>query len=84
MLDPMPSLQLESLVVDESVEPYLCWRKHCAAVQGAYERWREASARDAALAFAAYRATLDLEAHAAAALRDCAARVAEPNLQAST
>ena len=73
----VPSLALPPQLADEFLETYLSWRELCVAVQHAYERWAGAAPGDGPLAFAAYRATLDLEDHAAAIYRDCAARVSE-------
>ena len=51
--------------VDELLDRYLSWREECAALAGAFERWRTAPPDERNDAFAAYRAQLDLEEHAA-------------------
>jgi hypothetical protein len=73
--DATPSLHVTPLAADEFVDGYLCWREESAAVEGAYRQWRGAKRRDRAVAFAAYRAALDREEHAARVFRDCAERV---------
>jgi hypothetical protein len=62
-------------VVDEFFDSYICWREECAAVSSAYGLWQRAERPDQAIAFAAYRAALDLEEHAALIHRECAERI---------
>jgi hypothetical protein len=57
--------EVEPRLADDFVERYLCWREECAGVEIAYGRWRGVPQRDRTLAFAAYRAALDREEHAA-------------------
>ena len=73
--DATPSLHVTPSAADEFVDGYLCWREESAAVEGAYQQWRGMKRRDRAVAFAAYRAALDREEHAARVFRDCAERV---------
>jgi hypothetical protein len=55
-------------------DSYVRWRKACEEVRLAYERWRTPESRDSGLTFAAYRAALDREEHAARVHADCARR----------
>ena len=48
-------------VVDRLIELYCDWRRVCAEVQAAYERFLDAAPGDRAMAFAAYGAALDRE-----------------------
>ena len=73
--DSGPSAQVEPRLADDFVERYLCWREECAAVAIAYGCWRGAPQRDRTLAFAAYRAALDREEHAARVFRDSAGQL---------
>jgi hypothetical protein len=77
-LDARPSLHVTPLAADEFVDGYLCWRDESAAVESAYELWRGTRRRDRTVAFAAYRAALDREEHAARVFRDCAERLFGP------
>jgi hypothetical protein len=77
-LDATPSLHVTPVLADEFVDGYLCWREESAAVEDAYERWRGVTQRDRTVAFAAYRAALDREEHAARVFHDCAERVFGP------
>ena len=52
-------------LLDELMEAYVDWREECSGVWNAYSRWSHAPSADAGLAFAAYRAALDREQHAA-------------------
>jgi hypothetical protein len=63
-------------LVDEFVASYVGWRAESASVREAYEHWTSKEADDPALAFAAYRAALDREEHAAQAYQECAERIA--------
>jgi hypothetical protein len=74
-LDATPSLHVPPVVADEFVDGYICWREECVAVESAYEQWRGMEGRDRPVAYAAYRAALDREEHAAQVFRDCAERV---------
>lgn len=60
---------------DKFVETYVCWREESDAVRTAYERWRTGERRDRGLAYAAYRAALDREEHAAVVFRERVERV---------
>jgi hypothetical protein len=51
---------------DALADLYVEWREECSAVQLAYERWREASKDERAVAFVAYNAALDREERASA------------------
>jgi hypothetical protein len=84
MLEPMAAtsdsvltVELARRLVDEFLEVYLQWREQALALQDTYSRWRGAAPEDRALAFAAYRAMLDLEERAAQVYAECAGRVAE-------
>ena len=46
-------------------DAYIDWLEECATVRAAYARWSSAAKADVLLAFAAYRAALDREEHAA-------------------
>jgi hypothetical protein len=52
-------------LVEAAVSAYTQWRRECDAVRDAYRRWVSASKVDKPFAFAAYRAALDNEDHAA-------------------
>jgi hypothetical protein len=45
----------------DTSDAFATWRAESHAVQEAYERWQQAAAPDAAIAYAAYRAALDRE-----------------------
>jgi hypothetical protein len=64
-----------SLHVDDFVESYVSWREEAMAVQTAYDHWRSVHDPDEALAFAAYRAALEREEHAANLLCRSAERI---------
>jgi hypothetical protein len=49
---------------------YLHWRQACENARAAYERWRSSEPLERRLAFAAFRAALDAEDHAARAHSD--------------
>jgi hypothetical protein len=74
-LDSALSEDVAPWLADEFLESYVSWREEAAAVRGAYDRWRVAHLPDLPLAYAAYRAALDREEHAAGALRDAAKRI---------
>jgi len=63
-------------VVDEFLVAYVSWREEAVAVQSAYDHWQAVRAPDQALGFAAYRAALDREEHAAKAFSTLAERMA--------
>jgi hypothetical protein len=65
-------------LVDDFLETYVCWREASAAVRTAYDRWRGGQRPDRGLAFAAYRAALDREEHAAVMFRERAELVRSP------
>jgi hypothetical protein len=56
-----------------SWDAYVDWLEECVTVREAYERWSSAAAADVLLAFAAYRAALDREEHAARCFQALAA-----------
>jgi hypothetical protein len=64
-------------LVDEFLETYIWWREQSAVADRTYEAWRAAAPEDRGLAFAAYRATLDLEERAAEVHCECSRRLAE-------
>jgi hypothetical protein len=64
-LDPARAGDVAPWLLDRFVDCYLSWREEAAEVRSAYDRWDTAHERDEALAFAAYRAALDREEHAA-------------------
>jgi hypothetical protein len=70
-----PRVRPPAMLVDEFMESYVRWREACAHVTSAYERWRSSEADEHALAFAAYRAALDREDHAADVHAEWAHRV---------
>jgi hypothetical protein len=57
---------VENRLVDEAAHAYVDWRKECLAVWDAYGRWTGARTVDARLAFAAYKAALEIEEQACA------------------
>jgi hypothetical protein len=77
-LDPVLGGHVPPWLVDELVEGYFSWQDESTAVESAYERWRAMPRADRALAFAAYRAALDREEHAARVFRASADRVFGP------
>lgn len=54
-----------SILADEYVESYVCWREACEDVRAAYERWTACGSDCSDLGFALYFAALDREAQAA-------------------
>lgn len=62
-------------LLDALVGSHDSWRKQCAAVQSAYDRWL-AGRDESGVAFAIYRAELEFEEQAARAYRDSAKRLA--------
>jgi hypothetical protein len=65
-------------LVDDFLASYVCWREASEAVRTAYDRWRRGQRPDRRLAFAAYRAALDREEHAALLFRERAELVRSP------
>ena len=67
---------------DALIDVYVEWREECFAVHLTYERWRSASRKDRAAAFAAYNAALDREERAgnvyADMIRQATPRVPQP------
>lgn len=61
--------------VDALIETYVEWREESEAVAPAYERWTGAERSDRALAYAAYRATLEREEKAAVVYQLAATRL---------
>jgi hypothetical protein len=51
--------------VDEAFDSWVAWRAACGRVDEAYRRWAIAPRAQRALAFASYRAALDLEEESA-------------------
>jgi hypothetical protein len=66
----MVGAEIRPDLVDRMIELYCDWRTESAAVQSAYERFRDASASDRAAAFAAYTAALDREESACESYAD--------------
>jgi hypothetical protein len=58
--------QIRPELVDRMMDLYCDWRAESAAVQTAYERFRDAATADRTVAFAAYLAALDREESACA------------------
>ena len=57
---------IDNWLVDEAADAYVDWREECLAVWDAYRRWTGAPTVDARLAFAAYKAALEIEEQACA------------------
>jgi hypothetical protein len=68
--------EAEARLADAFLEAYIDWRDECLIVEMAYERWQIEPHPDRAIAFAAYRAALDREEHAAGMFRERTARIA--------
>lgn len=51
--------------VEEAFDSWVAWRAACRGVDEAYRRWTAAPQAQRALAFASYRAALDLEEESA-------------------
>ena len=66
--------QIRSELIDELMDRYVDWREQCIAVGSAYERWSNGPSAERELAFAAYRAALDLEEQASLVYADRANR----------
>jgi hypothetical protein len=62
--------QNRSKLIDELMDRYVDWREQCIAVDSAYERWSHGPTAERGLAFAGYRAALDLEEHASLVYAD--------------
>jgi hypothetical protein len=69
---------VEAWRADAFIEGYVWWREASEAVRTAYDRWRGGQRADRCLAFAAYRAALDQEEHAACMFRERAELVSGP------
>ena len=67
----------DNRLVDEAADAYVDWREECLAVWDAYGRWTGAPAVDARLAFAAYKAALEIEEQACAFYASVIRRVGE-------
>jgi hypothetical protein len=67
--------------IDASLECWASWREERDAVEFAYQRWTESSRVERRLAFAAYRATLDREEHAARSYAEQCERVGQISTQ---
>jgi hypothetical protein len=52
-------------LADRAFQHYLDWRDETSTLERAYDRWVRAPRGERAFAFAAYRAALDREEHAA-------------------
>jgi hypothetical protein len=72
----MTTLQRRRLV-DEVMDAYVDWREECIAVSDAYGGWAAAEASDAALAFGAYVAALDIEERASQVYADLIGRAGD-------
>jgi hypothetical protein len=70
-----PGVRVAPGLADEFLDSYIYWREECATVSSAYALWQHAERPDQATAFAAYRAALDREEHAALIHRECAERI---------
>jgi len=51
--------------IDDVIAAYSAWKRECAGVRAAYNRWARAARSDARFAFASYRVALDREEQAA-------------------
>jgi hypothetical protein len=76
--EPTSGAGLAASRADAFVEGYVCWREASEVVRTAYDCWRGGRRRDRGLAFAAYRAALDQEEHAARMFRERAELVCGP------
>jgi hypothetical protein len=68
---------IDNRLVDEAADAYVDWREECLAVSDAYGRWTGAPTVDARLAFAAYKAALEIEEQACAFYASVIRRVGE-------
>jgi hypothetical protein len=69
------SREVPMWLVREYLDSYAAWRDEAADARTAYDNWGKARDSDGATAFAAYRAALDREEHAAGELRRWAERI---------
>jgi hypothetical protein len=60
-------------LIDGAMDMYLEWREACVALRKAYDQWSSVPVAERKLAFAVYRAALDLEEHASIVYADRAA-----------
>jgi hypothetical protein len=68
---------IDNLLVNEAADAYVDWREECLAVWDAYGRWTGAPTVDARLAFAAYKAALEIEEQASAFYASVIRRIGE-------
>jgi len=68
---------IDNRLVDEAADAYVDWREECLAVWDAYGRWTGAPTVDARLAFAAYKAALEIEEQACVSYASVIRRVGE-------
>jgi hypothetical protein len=71
-----PGMNVAPQLADDFLDSYIYWREECAAVSSAYSLWQRVELSDQGNAFAAYRAALDREEHAARVFRACTEQVA--------
>jgi len=71
-----PLTERRSILADAFLESYVCWREACDELHTAYRRWTECNPTQRRLGFAAYRAALDREEHAARVHSQLAQRLA--------
>src|SRR5918912_374903 len=64
-------------LVDQAFDFYLAWRQESAAVEAAYEHWRDATADERATRHAVYAAALEREERAGCAYAETIARATE-------
>jgi hypothetical protein len=64
-------------LVDQAFDLYLAWRQESAALQAAYEHWRDGGAAERATRHAVYAAALDREERAGCAYAETIARAME-------
>ena len=64
------NIQIRAEVIDEMMDRYVDWREQCIALRNTYERWSTGPVAERKLAFATYRAALDLEEHASLVYAD--------------
>jgi|tagenome__1003787_1003787.scaffolds.fasta_scaffold20986174_7 hypothetical protein len=65
MSGPIRTAQVRDRLVDAAIDSYIDWREQSMTTTAAYENWTDATSSQRPLAFAAYRAALDQEEHAA-------------------
>jgi hypothetical protein len=64
-----------SVLADEFIDSYVCWREACEDVSAAYRRWTNRQPRQRSLGFAAYLAALEREELAASVHSERAERL---------